>query len=564
MQNPWTTAMPKDQKLALPTANQELFVHNRISTPWSHIEQVQKKKEILQNNRYIYDANNEPITATVAPSDANIVSRFSNAYTGTGISDRESIIDINSTKRLTSVYEQPYLRGEKRDLVTTTRNDKVLPDTLMHESKFPHTGYHNTESHPEVRFDDTKTPSFRPPVAISYSHNRKHSRLMNVRLNTHENPEMNRGIQMPNQSHERNEMVYTQTPQFPSNLPEPTRVQSESSLQDPKVNMPSDNAPSFGVRVQNQYADKVQQRELNLNLRQDSMAINHKAIQPAQRSMGYMGKVIHSDIPLSYTDMHKPDRSEYTQIQLRPNEILRDDDMQYLPPRMQKRGSKHSVQSQVFVNPEIELDPQPQFFQTGLKAQGITGDVTLREEDLLDVIPALPRMQSMHSKQIENFTHKDDMSHELQSKHLSHHKQHALRDQSLTSKKISDMQVPVAPQFKTKHSRNTGAFKSSKNGILSSQPAMNLVSFVKGIFTGSKTHITKEPTKLNSPAQPNPFKGPMSAPMTQVPQKITLDKLRLNAGALGCKEPSRQQALSSICTGKEGHVGRMPLGNRSL
>ena len=89
--------MTQNTQKVMPSAPQLNYVHNRISTPWSHINDVQKKKEIPHTNQYMYDANGQPITATVAPSDANIVSRFSNAYTGTTISDKHSIIDLEST-----------------------------------------------------------------------------------------------------------------------------------------------------------------------------------------------------------------------------------------------------------------------------------------------------------------------------------------------------------------------------------------------------------------------------------------------------------------------------------
>ena len=561
MQNPWTSVMPQDRTRALPTANKQLYVHNRISTPWSHIDQVHKKKEMLHNNEYMYDDKGAPITATIAPNNANIVSHFNNAYTGTSKSDRESIIDVNSTKRLTSVYEQPYLRGEKRELVTITRNDKQLPNTLQHESKYPHTGYHNTENHPEIRYSDTNAPSFKPPVAVSFSHSRKQSRLMNVRLNTYENPRLNRKIHIPDQLNDRNEMLYMESEEFPSNLPEPTRVQSESSLKDPQVFMSSDEAPSFGVRPQNQYTDELHNRQIHLNLKDDHAEIEHKVLQPAQRSMGNMGRVIHSQNLLSYKHMHKPDRSEHTQKQLRPNEILKDDDLQNLPPRMQMLGSKPGLKSKVSFAEEIETEPHPKFFQGNTKAPPVTADVALKEEDLLNMSMPLPQMSLQHSKKIEHHKYKDDMSHEMQSQSMLHHKKQARRDQAINSSKITDMKTPVAPQFQTKHGGDIGAWHSNKNNLDNAQPAMNFVGFIKGLFKGTKTHITKDSTKLNDPVKSN-TKGSIHAPVTQDPQKITLDKLRLNSMEFQSQHPNRKDALQGITNKKEELFGRMPLGNR--
>lgn len=542
---------------------EKLYVHNRISTPWSHISEVQKKREIAHNNHYMYDDKGEPITATIAPKEANIVSHFNTAYTGKGVSDRESVIDIESTKRLTSVYEQPYLRAEKRDLITTRRNDKKLPGTLMQESKFPETGYHNTNDHPEVRRPDTNAPSFQTPVGISQSHNRKHSRLMNVRLNTHENPKIERDIRMPEQSHERNPMLYTQSTQFPSSFPEPTVVESTSTLQDPKVALLSDEAPSFGLRAQNQYTNEINERGLNLNMREDDMSIHHMHVQPTQRSMGTMGDVVHTDQALSYNNMYKPNRSEYTQEQLRPNEVLKDDNMPHMQPRIHKLGSKRAIPSKVTFAPEEIQTEKPKFIQTHLRAQPSSADVGLKEEDVLHLANAPPNMRSTHPEMIANHSHKSDSSHALQSQTKTQDSKHPLRNDNIRSNRLSDMRTPVVPQFQTKHGGSIGDVAHSRTNLHTPQPALNLVSFLKGIFTGTKTAITKDTTRLNPPAQPN-MKGSIHEPVAQVPHKITLDKLRVQAPSMQTtQQASRTAARNAIHTEKEGHVGRMPLGNRA-
>ena len=62
MQNPWSSAMTQntqEKSPVMPAAPQLNYVHNRISTPWSHINDVQKKKEIPRTNQYMYDANGQ-------------------------------------------------------------------------------------------------------------------------------------------------------------------------------------------------------------------------------------------------------------------------------------------------------------------------------------------------------------------------------------------------------------------------------------------------------------------------------------------------------------------------
>ena len=561
MQNPWSSAMTQNTQKAMLAASQLNYVHNRISTPWSHINDVQKKKEVPHTNQYMYDANGQPITATVAPSDANIVSRFSNAYTGKPISDKHSIIDLESTRRTTSVYEQPYWRGEKREHISTRRNDRQLPDTLMHESKFPSTGgYHSTGPHPEVRAPDTNTPSFTAPVSVSHSH-RKHSRLMNVRLNTHENNKMQRNIEMPSQAFQQNDMQYTQQPEFSAQPPLPTAVSSESSLSNPQVSLVPENAASFGNRRHKQLQTELTKRDLQKHLKPDNASLNHTSIQTNQRSMGTMGKVTLADLSLTYDHMNKPDRHGNTQIQLRPNEALKDDNASNIAPRMQKRGSQHTVKSHVSLSAEDDQQPQSQFMQTQHKAQPLTSDITLKEEDLLTLAPAMPSMTSRATKPIEHHTHKDDASHALESHNASHNTKHALRNQAVNSNRVSDMHISSSTaQFPTQHSGKLGTVQVSRS-VPQSQPLMNFFSFIKAMITPSQTQINKQPTKMIEPAKVVQ-KGNSLSPITQEPHKVTLDKIQLKPTSMHTAAADRKQVTMGITNNKMGYHARMPGGNR--
>lgn len=192
-----------------------------------------------------YSASGQLLLPHQDPKDANIVARFRRSYKGKPeVDDHKSIHDPNATRLPRSVWEQPdYGTSMRRDLVTTTRNDRVLEGINIHESKRSSKtgGVHDTGVYPEVRFVEREAGGYTMPKPVALRSGRNTTRTFNAKIEPEETLALDRSLAMRTaRTSDPRELDFgSKLNPGESKLPGPTLVTAESTLHTP-INLLTD------------------------------------------------------------------------------------------------------------------------------------------------------------------------------------------------------------------------------------------------------------------------------------------------------------------------------------
>lgn len=548
----------------------------------------QRKHEVHRDNSHQYH-NGVPLTQNNAPNVTSIGAHFKDFTVPDTKSDKHSIMDPNVTRRTHSVYEQPDMSLERRELLDLRRHDLTLPDTMQHVSKYPETGgYHSTGPHPEIRFSSDSGPSYPVPVSgVKVKGAYTTGRELNSRVNTNRSMSSRSMDQhVHGNTYKDRSIQYSEIDKPEYEMTDAVKVTSESTLSAPSVQLGSDANTSFG----------------------------HQTL--TQQGPSYA--------PLQSFETRLPEDTHHS-----------------AEPRVQLSSSRHA-QEQTQMNVHAREDANPVSGHTsinvGRQQQDNTGAVTLADMSLLIDQTGGVSFGYGDSTGISNARMLSDHSSSLNSSSLSSHKKAAVpskvtlsgqkkyndfsktvnfgsaQDPRHTSVILKDHQVKpseaVFPKFGSEgvvlsecrlvtdssealipsasfgvgegarpgqigckrqmsHSIDHSSISASTNtntGFgqvqIAKKPAIldaitNFSGFIKGIFTDSVVQTSKESKGVPEPAQVIQSQSTVRTDVQPV-SKITLNQLAAGAVQAQKKAPNKN---ISLATKKTESYGRTPGGN---
>ena len=549
---------------------------------------AQKKQEVPMNNNIMYK-DGVPITATVVPKDTNIHTHFKDFTVPETKTDRHAIARPEDTKRSYSVYEQPDMSIERRELISTTRNDLQLPDTMQHVSKYPETGgYHDTGDHPEVRFNSERASAFPVPMSsVTGTGVHRGGRELNVRLNS------NRGSTQRSMAEHRHEDTYYDRPQniqggtrSAYTLNDSVKVTGRSNLDSPAVQAArrDDTMQSYGQSTAIEEGERIpfnmethdnQLKPANPRIQQvpenvqrgnvfdsvyartdDNRGAGQTVISMPKVARPEPGEISASDMSLRVDHIGNiMGRGDRTGLH---NAALRTDESHDITHTTMAHTSRPAVPASIQLGNENTLTINTKTIRASAHSDTRDSRVRVKDKQLENPTTTSLNFGVTETAPTPDCRLTEDNAHMLRFGNQFDRNEGGQRQEMSSCKRVAD-------QTHGKAYLSMGTQKSAPMGETSTQKpdslfqvVGNVSGFIKGLFGDTKTTTRKNNNMLPTPLDVE-MKDSTVSTSVQPPSKITLAQLA-KGGMTGWKGDLDHSA--KVRVDKPQFESRIPGGNR--